>query len=142
MDGVQSDFDLDAGHSQSHAAGGGAGSGAHGQNVVGVIYGDVGTTNFKCGVTAPLEKSEYVQVPHEQCGMVLGQVDSMERKTNLTLDKTKRLSEGEDVNIEERVSAVITILGYRDERGLLQVPGTPFKAGSPVMRAGQGCIST
>ncbi len=108
---------------------------APGSNVVGIIYGDVGTTTFKCSVTGHLEKAEYIMVPHEACGMVLGQVDSMERKTNLSLDKAKLMAEGQHVNIEERVSAMITMLGYRDDRGLLQVPGTPFKAGSPVLAA-------
>ena len=106
-----------------------------GSNVVGIIYGDVGTTTFKCSVTGHLEKTEYVQVPHETCGMVLGQVDSIERKTNLSLEKAKLMSEGQAFNIEERVTAVLTMLGYRDDRGLLQTPGTPFKAGSPVLRA-------
>ena len=74
-------------------------------------------------------------VPHEICGMVLGQVDSIERKTNLSLDKAKLMAEGQHISIEERVSAMITMLGYRDDRGLLQTPGTPFKAGSPVLTA-------
>lgn len=157
MDGMQSDFDYNeagaVGSGPDHdarpeTAGSmgpnddamGSGGGLDAPNVVGIVYGDVGTTNFKCSVTAPVEKGEYVQVPHEQCGLVLGQIDQMERKTNLSLEKAKRLSEGEVVSIEERVSAVINILGYRDKRGLLQVPGTPFKAGSPVMRADDDLI--
>ncbi len=138
MDGMRSSFDsedpqsevIDDAHSQDAST-----SDLSGSNVVGVIYGDVGTVSFKCSVTAPLEKSEYVQVPHGQSGMVLGQVDQIERKTNLSLERAQRMAEGEDMSIEERVSAVISILGFRDGRGLLQVPGTPFKAGSPVLRA-------
>jgi hypothetical protein len=41
---------------------------------VGIIYGDVGTTEFKCSATSSLEKNEYVQIHHEVCGFVLGQV--------------------------------------------------------------------
>ena len=113
---------------------------ASSSNVVGIIYGDVGTTQFKCSVTGHLEKAEYIMVPHESCGMVLGQVTSMERKTNLSLDKAKMMAEGQAINIEERVSAMISMLGYKDERGLLQVPGTPFKAGSPVLLADDDLI--
>src|SRR5512137_1947618 len=53
---------------------------------VGMIFGNVGTLQFNCGVTGPLEKMEYVQVEHEIVGFVLGQVSEIERKTNLTID--------------------------------------------------------
>src|SRR5207249_7822355 len=36
---------------------------------------------------------------------------------------------------EERVSAQVSVIGYRDDRGLLQVPRTPFRAGEPVYKA-------
>ncbi len=103
--------------------------------VVGIIYGDVGTSELKCSVTAPLEKGEYVQIPHETAGLVLGQVDKMERKTNLSDEKALLLSQGEMMDIKEKVLAQISIIGYRDERGLLQTPKVPFNAGSPVMHA-------
>ncbi|MDO9537677.1 MAG: ATP-binding protein [Thermoplasmata archaeon] len=108
--------------------------------IVGIIYGDVGTNELKCSVTAPLQKGEYVQIPHEEVGMVLGQVDSMERKTDLSDDKALLMSQGEMMDIKEKVLAKISILGYRDERGLLQNPNVPFKAGSPVMRASEDLI--
>lgn len=108
--------------------------------IVGIIYGDVGTSDLKCSVTAPLEKGEYVQIPHDSAGMVLGQIDSMERKTNLSDDKALLLSQGEMLDIKEKVLARISILGYRDERGLLQTPKVPFKAGSPVMHATEDLI--
>ncbi len=103
--------------------------------LVGIVYGDVGTAELKCSVMAPLEKGEYVQIPHESCGQVLGQVDRMERKTNLSLDKAISMSQGEMMDIQEKVLADITVIGYRDERGLLQTPRVPFKAGAQVTRA-------
>ena len=109
--------------------------------VIGIIFGDVGTAELKCSVMAPLEKGEYVQIPHESCGQVLGQVDTMERKTNLSLDKAILMSHGEVMDIEEKVLATITIIGFRDERGILQTPKAPFKAGSPVTRADDELIS-
>jgi len=107
---------------------------------VGIIYGNVGTTSFEVSVTAPLEKMEYVQVKHETCGWVLGQADSMTRKTNLSIEKAKRLSTGEKVDFEELVTAGINIIGYRDNRGLLQAPRTPFRAGESVYRASDQLI--
>ncbi|MBA3046347.1 MAG: ATP-binding protein [Candidatus Thermoplasmatota archaeon] len=108
---------------------------------MGIVYGDVGTAELKCSVMAPLEKGEYVQVPHESCGPVLGQVDRMERKTNLSVDKAIKMSQGELMDIQEKVLAEITIIGYRDEQGLLQTPRAPFKAGSPVTRADDELIT-
>jgi len=102
---------------------------------LGIIYGNVGTTSFNVGVTGPLEKMEYVQVEHEQAGWVLGQVSDMERKTDLSLERAKMISQGAEVAIEEKVTALVNIIGYRDDRGLLQVPRTPFKAGQSVFKA-------
>jgi len=110
-------------------------------NVVGIVYGDVGTSELKCSVTAPLEKGEYVQIKHESCGQVLGQIDKMERKTDLSIDKAIQMSQGEMMDIEEKVLAIINIIGYRDERGLLQTPKVPFKAGTPVTCADDSLIT-
>lgn len=107
---------------------------------VGMIYGNVGTLQFNCGVTAPLEKMEYVQVQHELVGWVLGQVSEIERKTNLTMDGVEQLQHGSPIPIEEKETAVVSIVGYRDDRNLLQVPRTPLKAGSIVFRADEELI--
>jgi hypothetical protein len=115
----------------------------HGEagGIVGIVYGDVGTSALKCAVVAPLEKGEFVEIPHETCGAVLGQVDRMERKTNLSLDKAVLMSQGEVMDIQEKVLADVHVIGYRDDRGLLQTPKAPFKAGTQVTRADDGLIS-
>jgi hypothetical protein len=64
-------------------------SGHHGDGFVGVIYGDIGTTAFRCSVSEPVERNEFVQVRHETCGLVLGRVDEIQRKTDLSLDRAK-----------------------------------------------------
>ncbi|MBN1110106.1 MAG: ATP-binding protein [Methanomassiliicoccales archaeon] len=102
---------------------------------MGIIYGNVGATSFNLRVLGDLQKMDYVQVVHQSHGWVLGQVSDMERKTDLTLEKAKKLSEGMDIDIDEIVIAKVSVLGYRDERGLLQVPRSPFKAGDMVYRA-------
>ena len=110
-------------------------------NVVGIVYGDVGTSELKCSVTAPLEKGEYVQILHQTCGQILGQIDKMERKTDLSLDKAILMSQGEAMDIEEKVLAIVNVIGFRDDRGLLQTPKVPFKAGTPVTRAEDSLIT-
>jgi DNA helicase HerA-like ATPase len=109
-------------------------------NCIGMIYGDIGPTEFKCSVLAPVEKNEFVQVNHDMCGMVLGRVDTIERKTDLSIEKAHLLAKGEHIQIEEMVSASIAIVGYRDERNLLQAPRTPFKAGEEVEKASEDLI--
>ncbi|HEY5605025.1 MAG TPA: ATP-binding protein [Thermoplasmata archaeon] len=112
----------------------------HGDGFVGVIYGDIGPTAFRCSVIEPVERNEFVQVAHETCGTVLGHVDEIQRKTDLSLDRAKLLGDGDPVDVEERVSVQISVIGYRDDRGLLQVPRTPFRAGEPVYHAETGTI--
>lgn len=102
---------------------------------VGIIFGNVGTCEFYFRVFGDIETMEYIQVEHQHEGWVLGRVTSMERKTNLSLDKAQRIEDGEEVDIDEEVIARVDIVGFRDDRGLLQVPRTPFKAGDHVYKA-------
>ncbi|HOB37661.1 MAG TPA: ATP-binding protein [Methanomassiliicoccaceae archaeon] len=102
---------------------------------MGMIYGNVGTSSFNVWVTGSLEKMDYIQVEHDSSGWVLGQIMEMERRTDLSIEKAKRVLNGEDLDIEEKVTASVNIVGYRDDRGLLQSPRTPFRAGQMVFRA-------
>jgi len=108
--------------------------------MVGVVYGNVGTTDFNFRVTGRVERMEYIQVEHELDGWVLGQVVDVERKTNLSLEKAKMVSEGQDVDIEEKITAKVHVIGFRDDRDLLQVPRSPFKAGDSVHKAKDSLI--
>jgi len=102
---------------------------------LGIIYGNVGTTFFNLRVTGRIERMEYVQVEHETDGWVLGQVIDVERKTDLSLERAKMISDGQEVDIEEKITAKVEVVGFRDSRNLLQVPRTPFRAGDPVLKA-------
>lgn len=98
---------------------------------VGTIYGNVGTSYFDCIANAHLERSEYVMVKHEDYGYVLCQVGTLVRKTNLSLEKAME----SETKFEEKISAHVDVIGYRDDRGLLLMPRTTFQAGVPVYRA-------
>src|SRR3989442_11046612 len=111
-----------------------------GRDFVGVVYGDVGSTALKFSVIRPVERNEFVQVPHETCGLVLGRVEEVERHTDLSLEKAQLLGTGEAVEIEEKMSASVAVVGYRDDRDLLQVPRTPFRAGAEVQHADEALI--
>ncbi len=107
---------------------------------IGIIYGNVGTAEFECQINANVEKTDYIQVNHQTIGNVLGQVDTIERRTDLSLEKAKKIANGEPIEIDEKVTAKISVVGYRDERGLLQVPRTPFKAGEFIYKANDDLI--
>lgn len=100
--------------------------------LVGITFGDVGTNILDCNVCSPVDKGEYIQIKHPTVGMVLGRVEKIERKTDLDVEKAMQMSNGENVEIDEQVIAKINVIGYRDDRGLLRTPGTPFRAGEKI----------
>ncbi len=102
---------------------------------VGIIYGDVGTTQFTFSVCGVVEQGDYVQVLHEKFGWVLGRVDEIKRKTNLSIERTKEILMGNDVEVKEMLSATVIVIGYRDSKGFLQYPRIPFRVGSVVYLA-------
>ncbi len=102
---------------------------------IGIIYGTIGTTEFECQINANVEKNDYIMVNHQTVGQVLGQVDNIERRTDLSLDKAQMIAEGQPVEINEKVTAKISVVGFRDDRNLLQVPRTPYKAGEFIYKA-------
>ncbi|MEM2839103.1 MAG: ATP-binding protein [Thermoplasmata archaeon] len=102
---------------------------------IGVIYGNVGTTSFNILLTGEIEKLEYVQTEHEHHGWILGQIIEIERVTDFTAAKAVEAVKGASLDIEEKEIARVSLIGYRDERNLLQSPRTPLRAGAAVYRA-------
>ncbi len=113
---------------------------ADGPDPVGMIYGNVGTLKFNMVLTGPLEKMEFVKVHHPIHGFILGQVSEVERRTNLTVDGVESMKRGTPVPIDEKELGIVSIIGFRDDRSLLQVPRTPLKAGEVVYRADEELI--
>jgi DNA helicase HerA-like ATPase len=104
-------------------------------DVVGILYGDLRPTVVNCSVSGKLKQGDYVRINHQDVGWVLGKVDSIEAKTNLSIEKSYRIMEGSNVEIQQTISAQIVIIGYLDSKGVLQYPRTPFLAGTPVYYA-------
>ena len=107
----------------------------------GMIFGKVTTSDFQVTVTGHLEANEYVMVQHED-GWVLCQVIEVKRESNLTSAQANAMASGEEVEFKEMVNADVAIIGRRDDRGLLQVPGTPLRPGSPVFSANDELIKS
>jgi len=107
---------------------------------VGVIFGNVGTTSFNIVLTGPVEKLEYIQTEHPLNGWILGQIMEIVRKTDLSPEDVPELRKGTPLDIDEKEIAQVTLIGYRDERDLLQSPKTPLRAGSQVYRGTEELI--
>src|SRR2546427_7270016 len=88
----------------------------HGDGFVGVIYGDIGTTAFRCSVAEAVERNEFVQVQHETCGIVLGRGRERARERALSLPRAASLGGGDQSRVEERVSAEMREIVHRQHR--------------------------
>lgn len=108
---------------------------------VGIIYGDVGSTEFNFTVNSQsIRKFDYVAAPHKE-GYILAQVMDIKRYSDLKFEDATTLKSTEEIPyIKSDISAYADVIGYRDKRGHLQVPRTPFETGSKITRADEGLI--
>ncbi|MCD1295787.1 ATPase [Methanocella sp. CWC-04] len=110
---------------------------------VGIIFGETGSHEFKFLVSNPAEvkRTDYVKVWHATDGWVLGQVLTMTHTSDLYGLETvanpgnTRVSRGND-----KIVAKATVIGVRDDQGLLRTPKTPFCPGDKVFIADEELI--
>ncbi|RLF37359.1 MAG: hypothetical protein DRM99_00605 [Thermoplasmata archaeon] len=111
-------------------------------DIVGYIYGDVGSTEFNFVVNGQdIRKFDYVFAPHKE-GSILAQVMDIRQHSDLRFDNATSMmrSGGEVQAINTSLSAYAEVVGYRDKKGLLQSPRSPFSAGTAIMRANEDLI--
>ncbi len=104
-------------------------------DLLGVVFGVVGSYDFKFAVTSTVERNDYVQLNHDAYGWMLARVDEVELETNLTSEGAKRVAMGEKVDYREEEIAHSTIIGFPDGRGGIASPKQPVLAGTKVFRA-------
>jgi len=111
------------------------------EGIVGYIYGDVGSTEFNFAVNGQsIRKFDYIFAPHKE-GSMLAQVMDIKQHSDLKFeDATTIMNSEERPQIKSNVSAFADVIGYRDKRGLLQSPRTPFDAGSAIKVADENLI--
>ncbi len=111
------------------------------EDFVGVIYGDVGSTEFNFTVNGQgIRKFDYVAAPHRE-GYILAQVMDIKRYSDLKFADASTLKNSGDIPfVKSDLSAYAGVIGYRDKTGNLQVPRTPFDAGSKIIPADEGLI--
>ena len=108
---------------------------------IGIIYGDVGSTEFNFTVEkSHLRKFDYVTAPHKE-GYILAQVMDIKRYSDLKFQDAITLKSDEELPaIRSNISAYADVIGYRDKQGSLQSPRTPFNAGGRIMLAQEDLI--
>lgn len=94
--------------------------------VVGFVHGEVKPTSFDILVENKrlAENGVYVKIHHEMYGWVLGQISYIRRNWD-------------DRRGIEKILARVRVIGYKDERGVICLPKTPFKPEERVFRANQ-----
>ncbi|MCI4368379.1 MAG: ATP-binding protein [Thermoplasmata archaeon] len=108
---------------------------------IGRIFGDVGLGLFQLNLSSPVERGEYLAVDDETHGRVLCQLDNLLRKSDLDLERAGTMHEGSDTPIHERLLGTATIIGYRNNQGIVCIPTMPFRPGAPVFRAEEPLIA-
>ena len=110
-------------------------------DVLGIVFGNAGTYEFEFVITGNAERNEYVQVRHESYGWLLGTVQEVKVRTDLSDEGAKRIAGGEDVQFDRTVVGSVRIFGYPDGKGGINSPGTPVAPGAQVYRAADEVIS-
>ena len=82
---------------------------------VGITFGTLGTDSFNASVDPGLERMEFLKIKHHKYGQVLCQVDKIDRRTDLTMRKAKKLSTGLPLAIGEDITAEITVLAWNSD---------------------------
>ena len=107
---------------------------------IGIIYGHVEATEFQFAASDPnVKRLDYISAEHPS-GLALGQVVDIQRRSQLSFEEAVSLPKGGTV-AGDYVSCKVRIIGTRDERGILQTPKAPFKAGTEVRRATPNLIA-
>jgi uncharacterized protein len=108
---------------------------------VGIIYGNVSSTGFDIAVSdSTLKRLDYVEVESEN-HRVLGQVDSVVRRSRLSYEEALQLQGLDDGGPEDQLTASVRVIGYQDGQGRVQTPRSPFRAGIPVTTADERLVT-
>ncbi len=108
---------------------------------VGVIFGEAGTLDFKMLIpdSTAVHRSDYVKAWHETDGWVLAQLLSITRSSDSYSFKEAKNGKRTDKS-GDKIIADVTVIGTRDNAGLLRAPLIPFSPGDPVYKADSDLI--
>ena len=106
---------------------------------IGIIYGTTDTKTFRFLATETAKKHGYIQVQYPK-GNVLGVITEIEKKSNVGFEDAKKIYAGEKIILDNKISAVVEVIGYRDEKSRLQTLREPFSSGERVYIAEEDTI--
>ncbi len=112
------------------------------EDALGIVFGNAGTYEFEFVITGNVERNEYVQIQHVSYGWILGTVQEVKIRTDLSDEGAKRIAHGENVQFERTAVGSVRIFGYPDGKGGVSSPGTPVTPGTQVFRATDEVISS
>lgn len=100
---------------------------------VGAVYGNVSSTSFKAILTErSTREMDHVEVHHPTEGWVLGSVDELELRSDLSKEEAAVLVSGKEIRSTYRRIATIKMIGKRDRDGRLKRPLTPVLPSSKI----------
>jgi DNA helicase HerA-like ATPase len=109
---------------------------------VGIIYGSASSTAFDVAVSdGDLKRLDYIEAEQDNT-RVLCQVESVDRKSRLSLEQAMQIPTGLMAETDDTLTAGIRVIGYQDAQGRIQTPRVPFRAGTPVHRADDRLVIT
>ncbi len=121
---------------------------------VGIISGETGSFGFKFLISdsTAVHRGEYIKAWHEIDGWVLCQVLSIRRSSDRATDRhsfeqARQIYDDikknqKDRKNQDRIVAEATVIGSRDNNGLIRAPMTPFSPGDEIFKADNDLIST
>jgi DNA helicase HerA-like ATPase len=107
---------------------------------IGIIFGKISSLNFRFAVSdsAAVKRSDYVKVWHESEGWTLAKVSSITRSSkNFLTEEAMDAAVGtsEIGNGGGQIIADATVIGVRDEDGVLRIPKPTLSPGDKVFDA-------
>lgn len=108
---------------------------------LGIIYGQVEANDFQFAASEPnVKRLDYISADHAS-GLMLGQIVDIQRHSQLSFEEAVSLPKGAAAVAGDYLSCKVRVIGTRDERGILQTPKAPFRAGTEVRRATPNLIA-
>ncbi|MGA1872403.1 MAG: ATP-binding protein [Thermoplasmatota archaeon] len=108
---------------------------------IGVVFGNVGSSDFRCVLLdKDVRELDYVQVKHPTEGWVTGIIEKVELRSDLTHEGALMNLFGKGKEVTFKRVATISLVGARNDRGVLSRPLTPILPSTKVFRPEPGSL--
>lgn len=115
----------------------------HEGDPVGVVFGNVSSNSFKCILTdLSIREMDHIEVHHPVEGWVLGSIDDIELRSDISKDDAFLHMMGRGKNATYRRIATVKMIGQRDKDDRLRRPLTPILPSSKVYKPDDGEVQT